>query len=364
MQPDPTVQDASARVRILAARIPPADDTVRAAAAAHLAALATPPGALGALGALGVQLAASTGQMPPPSLARARVIVCAGDHGVHAQGVSPWPQAITAMMATTVAAGRAGVSAIAAAVDAEVMVLDVGVADTLPPDTGVRDVRIVAGTRDASVEDAMTLDEAARAVLAGVAAAEEAIDAGVALLVLGDLGIANTTTSAALVAICTGRAPADVTGRGTGVDDPTLAHKVDVVGRIVQRVAAAPDGDGDGDGLTLLAQVGGAEHAALVGVVLAAAARRVPVLLDGVIADAAALVAVRLAPAARDHLVAGHRSTEPGATIAMDALKLSPLIDLDLRLGEGSGGVLAVPIVRAAARVLTDVVTLAELGSG
>jgi nicotinate-nucleotide--dimethylbenzimidazole phosphoribosyltransferase len=362
MQPDPTVQDASARVRTLAARIPPADDVVRAAAAAHLAALATPPGALGALGALGVQLAASTGQMPPPSLARARVIVCAGDHGVHAQGVSPWPQAITAMMATTVAAGRAGVSAIAAAVDAEVMVLDVGVADTLPPDTGVRDVRIVAGTRDASVEDAMTLDEAARAVLAGVAAAEEAIDAGVALLVLGDLGIANTTTSAALVAICTGLAPADVTGRGTGVDDPTLAHKVDVVGRIVQRVAAAPDGDGDG--LTLLAQVGGAEHAALVGVVLAAAARRVPVLLDGVIADAAALVAVRLAPAARDHLVAGHRSTEPGATIAMDALKLSPLIDLDLRLGEGSGGVLAVPIVRAAARVLTDVVTLAELGSG
>jgi nicotinate-nucleotide--dimethylbenzimidazole phosphoribosyltransferase len=324
--------------------------------------LATPPGALGALGALGVQLAASTGQMPPPSLARARVIVCAGDHGVHAQGVSPWPQAITAMMATTVAAGRAGVSAIAAAVDAEVMVLDVGVADTLPVDTGVRDVRIVAGTRDASVEDAMTLDEAARAVLAGVAAAEEAIDAGVALLVLGDLGIANTTTSAALVAICTGRAPADVTGRGTGVDDPTLAHKVDVVGRIVQRVAAAPDGHGDG--LTLLAQVGGAEHAALVGVVLAAAARRVPVLLDGVIADAAALVAVRLAPAARDHLVAGHRSTEPGATIAMDALKLSPLIDLDLRLGEGSGGVLAVPIVRAAARVLTDVVTLAELGAG
>lgn len=364
MQPDPTVQDASARVRTLAAGIPPADDVVRAAAAAHLAALATPPGALGALGALGVQLAASTGQMPPPSLARARVIVCAGDHGVHAQGVSPWPQAITAMMATTVAAGRAGVSAIAAAVDAEVMVLDVGVADTLPVDTGVRDVRIVAGTRDASVEDAMTLDEAARAVLAGVAAAEEAIDAGVALLVLGDLGIANTTTSAALVAICTGRAPADVTGRGTGVDDPTLAHKVDVVGRIVQRVAAAPDGDGDGDGLTLLAQVGGAEHAALVGVVLAAAARRVPVLLDGVIADAAALVAVRLAPAARDHLVAGHRSTEPGATIAMDALKLSPLIDLDLRLGEGSGGVLAVPIVRAAARVLTDVVTLAELGAG
>jgi nicotinate-nucleotide--dimethylbenzimidazole phosphoribosyltransferase len=360
MQPDPTLQDASERVRILAAGIPPADDVVRAAAAAHLAALATPPGALGALGALGVQLAASTGQMPPPSLARARVIVCAGDHGVHAQGVSPWPQAITAMMATTVAAGRAGVSAIAAAVDAEVMVLDVGVADALPPNTGVRDVRIVAGTRDASVEDAMTLDEAARAVLAGVAAADEAIDAGVALLVLGDLGIANTTTSAALVAICTGQAPADVTGRGTGVDDTTLAHKVDVVGRIVQRVAAAPSGDG----LLLLAQVGGAEHAALVGVVLAAAARRVPVLLDGVIADAAALVAVRLAPDARDHLVAGHRSTEPGATIAMGALGLSPLIDLDLRLGEGSGGVLAVPIVRAATRVLTDVVTLAELGAG
>lgn len=353
-----TSPDARTAVLDLAARIEGADPDVRAAAVAHLAGLATPPGALGDLGALAVQLAASTGQLPPPPFDDAAVIVCAGDHGVHAQGVSPWPQEVTAVMAATVAAGRAGISAIAAAVGVRVQVLDVGIATPLAAESGVTPAHVVAGTRDASVQDALTLDQAARSVLAGAAAAEAAIDTGAELLVTGDLGIANTTISAALIAACTGASAAAATGRGTGIDDDTLATKIKVVERILARIAPGAGG------LELLAGVGGAEHAALVGVVLAGAARRVPVVLDGVIAGAAALVAAQLAPDAVAHLVAGHRSPEPGAAVALEHLGLTPLLQLDLRLGEGSGAALAVPVVRAASRVLRDVATLGELGFG
>lgn len=355
---DPSVPDASGAIGELAARVTGADTEVRAAAMVHLTALATPPGALGDLGTLAVHLAGATGQLPPPRFDDAAVIVCAGDHGVHALGVSPWPQEVTAVMAATVGSGRAAVSAIAAAVGARVAVLDVGIATPLAAESGVSPAHVVDGTRDASRRDALTRDEAARAVLAGVAAAEGAIDTGAELLATGDLGIANTTTSAALVAACTGAGAEDVTGRGTGIDDATLARKVEVVATILDRI------DRDADGLDLLAAVGGAEHAALVGVILAGAARRVPVVLDGLIADAAALVARRISPAVVDHLVAGHRSTEPGADVALDALGLSPLLQLDMRLGEGGGAALAVPIVRAASRVLRDVATLEELGLG
>lgn len=348
--------DQSAAVHRLAASVRGADVDVQAAAVTRIAALATPPGALGDLGGLAVRLAASTGRLPPPRFDDAAVIVCAGDHGVHAQGVSPWPQEVTAVMASTVAAGRAGVSAIAAAVGARVQVLDVGIATPLAAESGVTRVHVVSGTRDATVEDAMTRDEATRAVLAGAAAADGAIDTGAELLVTGDLGIANTTTSAVLVAACTGADAADVTGRGTGIDDEMLARKTAVVATVLERI------DRDADGLDLLAAVGGAEHAALVGVILAGAARRVPVVLDGVIADAAALVAARLAPEVVDHLVAGHRSTEPGASRGLEHLGLAPLLELELRLGEGSGAALAVPIVRAASRILRDVATLEELG--
>lgn len=348
--------DPVAAVTDLAARVPPADEEVRAAAVARLAALATPPGALGDLGALAVRLAASTGRVPPPRFDDAAVIVCAGDHGVHARGVSPWPQAVTTAMAATVASGRAGVSATAAAAGARVAVLDVGMLEAAPPAAGVTDANVVRGTRDASSEDALSHDEAARAVLAGAAAADGAIDTGARLLAVGDLGIANTTTSAVLVAACTGADADQVTGRGTGIDDDTLARKTEVVAAVLDRI------DPDAAGLSLLAAVGGAEHAALVGVLLAGAARRVPVVLDGVITDAAALVAQRLAPDVVHHLVAGHRSTEPGATVALDALGLDPVLEMELRLGEGSGAALAIPIVRAAGLVLRDVATLEELG--
>lgn len=354
--PTPGADVAADALSDLLARVGPADPDAAAAAAARLATLATPPGALGDLGTLAVRLAASTGTCPPPTFEHATVVVAAGDHGVHAQGVSPWPQAITAVMASTVAEGRAGISAIANAVGAEVVVLDVGIADELPAGVTVHDGRVVAGTRDASLGDALTRAEATAALLAGALTAERAIDDGTQLLVTGDLGIANTTTSAVLVAACSGATAAAATGRGTGVDDRTMVRKVAVVEQVLARLPA------DVDPLGLLAAVGGAEHAALVGVLLAGAANRVPVVLDGVIAGAAALVAQRLAPHVVDHLVAGHRSTEPGATLALAHLGLEPLLDLHMRLGEGSGAALAVPVVRAASAVLRDVATLADLG--
>jgi nicotinate-nucleotide--dimethylbenzimidazole phosphoribosyltransferase len=203
----------------------------------------------------------------------------------------------------------------------------------------------------------MTRTEAARALLAGAGVAGELLDAGADLLVTGDMGIANTTPAACLVAAFTGRPAAAVTGRGTGIDDATLAVKVKVVERAL--VLHAPD---PADPLGVLAAVGGLEHAALAGLVLAGAAARVPVVLDGVNADAAALAACAFAPAAVGYLVAGHRSVEPGASAALDALRLDPLLDLGMRLGEGTGALLAVPIVRSAAAVLGGMATFAEAG--
>jgi nicotinate-nucleotide--dimethylbenzimidazole phosphoribosyltransferase len=217
--------------------------------------------------------------------------------------------------------------------------------------------KIRRGTRDMTQEPAMTRDEALRAVEVGIEVARDLVAAGNRCLLTGDMGIANTTASAALIAAFTGSSPATVTGRGTGVDDETLARKVDVVER-----ALALHRPTAGDPVGVLAAVGGFEHAAIAGFLLGAAATRTPVVLDGVIACSAALVARALAPDCTAAMIAGHRSVEPGASIALDALGLTPLVDLDLRLGEGSGAVLALPLVQAAARVLRDVATFDSAG--
>jgi nicotinate-nucleotide--dimethylbenzimidazole phosphoribosyltransferase len=201
----------------------------------------------------------------------------------------------------------------------------------------------------------MTPEHARAAVEVGIEVADRLVEDGHRLLVAGDLGIANTTASAALVAAFTGASPGDVTGRGTGVDDDTLARKVSVVERALRLHAPDP-----GDPLTVLAAVGGLEHGAIAGFLLRAAARRVPVVLDGVVAGSAALVAQALAPPAVDHWVAGHRSAEPGASVALAKLGLEPLLDLQMRLGEGTGAVLAVPLVQSAARVLGEMGTFPE----
>ncbi|MEV0723916.1 nicotinate-nucleotide--dimethylbenzimidazole phosphoribosyltransferase [Micromonospora purpureochromogenes] len=349
------------------AAIGPLDEPAMAAARDLQARLTKPAGSLGALEELSVRLAGLAGACPPPLPEPAAVAIFAGDHGVHAQGVTPWPQEVTAQMIANFLAGGAVVNAFARQAGASVTVVDVGVATPLPVDPDATDdpavgPRLVAanvrrGTRDMTVTAALTREEARAALETGIRIAGDLVDAGAGILLTGDMGIGNTTPSAALVAALTGTDPAEATGRGTGVDDETYRRKVGVVRTALDR--HRPD---RADPLGVLAAVGGLEHAALAGLILGAAARRVPVLLDGVIAASAALVAAALAPDAVGAMVAGHRSAEPGATVALRHLGLDPLIDLGLRLGEGTGALLALPVVTGAVRVLHEVATFDSAG--
>lgn len=346
-----------AQVAELARRVRAVDQAAAQAARSRQDQLVKPQGSLGQVEELGVRLAAIAGVCPAPVPQRPAVLVAAGDHGVLAQGVSPWPREVTAAMIAGFCAGTAAVNAIAAVVGVQVLVLDVGVASDLPAHPRLRQARVRPGTGDLLEGPAMSRDEAALALLAGATAAEGLIADGVDLLVTGDMGIANTTPAACLIAAFTGVDPSAVTGRGTGIDDAMLAVKTKVVAGALRLHQPDP-----ADPVGVLAAVGGLEHAALAGLILTGAANRVPVLLDGVNAAAAALAACALAPEALGYLVAGHRSVEPGASIALLALGLTPLLDLGLRLGEGTGGLLAVPVVRAAAAVLRDMATFAEAG--
>jgi nicotinate-nucleotide--dimethylbenzimidazole phosphoribosyltransferase len=340
-------------------RIAPVSTTASEAARARHDVLIKPPGSLGRLEALGARLAGIADSCPPPVPARPAVVVAAADHGVHAQGVTPWPQQVTTIMVEQFCAGTAAVNAIAGIVGARVAVLDVGCAVEPADHPLLRKHRVRAATADLTRGPAMSRDEAAQALLAGAAMVDDLIADGADLIVTGDMGIANTTASACLIAAFTGTGAGQVTGRGAGSDDRMLAHKLQVVAAALETHAAE-----DREPLSVVAALGGLEHAALAGVICAAAARRLPVVLDGVIADAAALVAVALCPTAADYLIASHRSTEPGAPVALGHLGLDPLLDLGMRLGEGTGGLLAVPLVQAAARTLADMATLEDLGLG
>ncbi len=337
----------------------PRDTAAERAARERLDRMTKPQGSLGVLEDIAVQLAGIAGTCPAPLPVPAVVAVFAGDHGVHAQGVTPWPQEVTAQMVANFLAGGAVINAFAAELGAEVVVVDVGVAASLDPAENLLDRKVRPGTADLASGPAMTLAQARRAVEAGIEVATRLATAS-PCLITGDMGIANTTASAALVCAFTGATPAAATGRGTGVDGPTLARKVAVVGRAVERVPARPSTPDAA--LTALAEVGGLEHAALAGFVLGAAAARVPVLLDGAIAGSAALVAAALSPTVIQYALAGHTSVEPGHAIALQSLGLRPLLDLGLRLGEGTGALLALPLVAGAARALHDVATFDSAG--
>ncbi|MEW6635560.1 MAG: nicotinate-nucleotide--dimethylbenzimidazole phosphoribosyltransferase [Actinomycetota bacterium] len=345
-------------VRELAGQVGPADAGAMEEARERHLRLLKPPGSLGRLEELGARLSGMAGACPPPVPENPAVVVCAGDHGVLDRGVSPWPREVTAAMVGSFCAGGAAVNAIARSVGARVSVLDVGVAAEVADHPLLRRARVRRGTDDLSRGPAMNREEAARAVLAGAGVAGELIEGGgVDLLVTGDMGIANTTPAACLIAAFTDSPAAEVTGRGTGIDDETLALKV----RVVEEALALHRPD-PGDPLGVLAALGGLEHAAIAGVILAGASCGVPVVLDGVVSNAAALAAAALSPPSVDYAVAGHLSAEPGARVALKALALEPLLDLGMRLGEGTGGLLAVPLVRAAARVLDEMATLEEAG--
>ncbi|BCB87322.1 nicotinate-nucleotide--dimethylbenzimidazole phosphoribosyltransferase [Phytohabitans suffuscus] len=348
--------------------ISPLDESAMAAARALHARLTKPAGSLGALEELSVRLAGLAGECPPPLPEPAAVAVFAGDHGVHAQGVTPWPQEVTGQMVANFLAGGAVVNAFARQVGASVTVVDVGVLDDLgwaPAPGAVADrsrpglvaAKVRAGTRDMTTQPALTREEVSAALEAGARVAFTLVDQGARALVTGDMGIANTTPAAALIAAFTGSDAEAVTGRGTGIDDDRYTRKVAVV-----RAALATHRPDPADPLGVLAAVGGLEHAAIAGFILGGASRRVPVILDGVIAVSAALAAAALAPDAVGAMVAGHRSAEPGASVALAHLGLEPLIDLGMRLGEGTGAVLSVPIVASAVRVLYEVATFDSAG--
>ena len=334
---------------------PPDSAAAREAAELHDR-LTKPRGSLGRLEALGIQLAGLAGACPPPVPAPATVCVFAGDHGVLAEGVTPWPQEVTAQMVANFATGGAAINVLARHAGVEVLVVDVGVASPLPAGEGVIDRRVRPGTANLAVEPAMTVDEVRQALDVGVEMAGLAIDRGARCLLTGDMGIGNTTPSAALLAAFTGGSPAEVTGRGTGIDDATLARKVAVVEGALARLAP------DADPLTVLREVGGLEIAALAGYIVAGAAAGVPVLVDGVIAVAALVVADALVPGTAAWAIAGHRSVEPGATAGLRHLGLEPVLDLELRLGEGTGAVLALGVVQAAAKVLGEMATFDSAG--
>jgi nicotinate-nucleotide--dimethylbenzimidazole phosphoribosyltransferase len=341
---------------VMAAINPPVEQAM-AAARERQDLMTKPRGSLGVLEDVSIRLAGLAGECPPPLPAPACVAVFAGDHGVHGQGVTPWPQEVTTQMVANFLAGGAVVNAFAAQAGAEVTVVDVGVAGDIDPVPGLLPRKVGRGTADFTAGPAMSRDEAVQALTVGVEVARDLVAAGNRCLLTGDMGIANTTASAALICAFTGADPALATGRGTGIDAATYARKVEVICRGLALHRPDP-----ADPVGVLAAFGGFEHAAIAGFILGAAALRVPVILDGVIAGAAALAAVALAPAAVAACFAGHRSAEPGHAITLDHLGLRPLVDLGLRLGEGTGAVLALPLVQSAARALRDVATFDSAG--
>ncbi|MFC7014108.1 nicotinate-nucleotide--dimethylbenzimidazole phosphoribosyltransferase [Streptomyces viridiviolaceus] len=316
-----------------------------------------PAGALGMLEIISAQLSGLSRQCPPPIPEPAAVAIFAGDHGVHAQGVTPWPQEVTAQMVANFLGGGAVCNAFATQVGAEVCVVDVGVAADLPATPGLLPRKVRAGTSDMTTGPAMSREEAKQAIEVGIETARDLVAAGNKALLTGEMGIANTTASAALISVFTGADPAEVTGRGTGINDETLARKTEVVRRALELHQPDP-----ADPIGVLAAIGGFEHAAMVGLLLGGASLRTPVILDGVSAGAAALVARAIAPEVLAACVAGHRSAEPGHVAALNKLGLRPLVDLDLRLGEGTGALLALPMVQSTARAMHEVATFDSAG--
>ncbi|MEU0956361.1 nicotinate-nucleotide--dimethylbenzimidazole phosphoribosyltransferase [Streptomyces niveus] len=316
-----------------------------------------PAGALGMLEIISAQLSGLSRMCPPPIPEPAAVAVFAGDHGVHAQGVTHWPQEVTAQMVANFLGGGAVCNAFANQVGAEVCVIDVGVAGELPSTPGLLPRKVRAGTADFTTGPALTREEVLAAIDVGIETARDLVAAGNKGLLTGEMGIANTTACAALISVYTDADPAEVTGRGTGINDETHARKIDVVRRGLEFHRPDP-----ADPIGVLAAFGGLEQAALVGFLLGGASLRTPVILDGVSAGAAALVARAIAPEALAACIAGHRSAEPGHVAALNKLGLRPLVDLDLRLGEGTGALLALPVVQSAARAMHEVATFDSAG--
>jgi nicotinate-nucleotide--dimethylbenzimidazole phosphoribosyltransferase len=332
------------------------DPAISAATQRRLDSKTKPRRSLGRLEDLACRIAAIRGT-PSPALPVKAIVVMGADHGVADEGVSAYPQAVTRQMLLNFAAGGAAINVLARPAGAQVVVVDMGVVEPLPGGLNIRACRIGPGTRNFTLGAAMSRTQAIEAVETGIRLAHELVVAGVTLLGTGEMGIANTTAASATAAAFTGAAPEAVTGRGTGIDESRWRRKIDVVRRALS--VNHPD---PADPLDVLAKVGGFEIGGLAGVVLGGASRSVPVVIDGFIASVAALVAVRLAPAAADYLIAAHQSVEIGHRLVLAALGVRPLLDLELRLGEGTGAALAMSLVDAALRVLHEMATFEGAG--
>jgi nicotinate-nucleotide--dimethylbenzimidazole phosphoribosyltransferase len=336
--------------------IKPPDGAAMAAARARQDSLTKPQGSLGRLEELSVKLAGIQGR-PMPRIERKAIVIMAGDHGVMAEGVSAYPPEVTAQMVQNFLNGGAGINVLARQAGARVIIVDIGVAAELPPHIRLISRRIAPGTMNMCRGPAMTGAQAAAAVTSGFEVAEAEIAAGLDIIGTGDMGIGNTTASSAICAVMTGQPAAVVTGRGTGLDDAGLRHKIGIIER-----ALAINRPDPARPMEVLAKVGGLEIAGLAGVMLAGAAHRVPVVIDGFISGAAALIAAALEPGLKEYLIAAHVSVEPGHTVLLRHLGMEPLLDLGLRLGEGTGAVLGISLAEAAARILAEMATFGEAG--
>lgn len=336
--------------------VAPAEVHLKERVRAHLDSLTKPPGSLGRLEEIAVRYCLATGTSHP-SMGKKRIITFAGDHGVAEEGVSAYPKQVTAQMVRNMLAGGAAVNVLARHSGAEVQVVDVGVDELLEDAAGLCDRKVAPGTRNIAEGPAMTREEAIAAVLVGVELARQGAEEGVTLLGAGEMGIANTTPSAALFAAILHCPVEQVTGRGTGVDDGALAAKVEVV-----KTALRVNADRLADPLGILAALGGFEIAGICGLALGGASRRVPVVVDGFISTAGALVATRLCERVADYLFFSHCSEEAGHGRVLDLMGVQPLLDLGMRLGEGTGAALAMLLIEAAVKVYSEMATFGAAG--
>jgi len=343
-------------IQSLIESIGPLNEAAMAMARERQMQLTKPQGSLGRLEELAVQIAGITGQ-ERPSLPRKAVVVMAGDHGVTAEGVSAFPPEVTPQMVLNFLAGGAAINVLARRAGARVVVVDVGVAAEMAPRDGLLLRKVAPGTRNLATQPAMTREEAVKAIQVGVDVVRAEAEKGLDLVATGEMGIGNTTPSSAVVAVLTGRRPAEVVGRGTGIDDAGLTRKVRAIEQGIRVNQPNP-----ADPLDVLAKVGGLEIAGLVGVILAGASMRMPVVIDGFISGAAALVAARLCPAVTPYLIAAHQSVEVGHRVLLQSLGLRPLLDLDMRLGEGTGAAIGMQIIDDALAIQDEMATFAEAG--
>lgn len=323
----------------------------------RLDSLTKPPGSLGLLEEIAYRLAGIQGQALPELAKDKLIIVMAGDHGVTDEGVSAFPKEVTPQMVLNFLQGGAGINVLAGQAGARVLVADIGIAGDPLSYAGLISCRVKSGTDNIAIGPAMSREEAGKAIETGIALVQQKVTDRIALVGTGDMGIGNTTPSSAILAVFSGLNPAEITGRGTGINDTGLQHKAKIIAKALEVNRPNP-----GDGLDVLAKVGGLEIAGLAGVILGCAARQIPVVIDGIISGAAALIAHSLSPISRDYMFASHLSAEPGHRIMLELLGLKPLLHLEMRLGEGTGAALAFNLIEAAVNIINNMATFEEAG--